>query len=128
MKALLIVSHGSRRQDSNDEVRRLTARIRENSGPAFDHVECAFLELSCPQLDSAIADLADAEASDITVFPYFLAAGTHVHNDIPQIIEEQKANYPGIHFRILPHLGALQGISTLILKHIYASEPASAQL
>jgi sirohydrochlorin ferrochelatase len=33
MKALLIIAHGSRRKDSNDEVRRLADRIRENAGP-----------------------------------------------------------------------------------------------
>lgn len=119
MKALLIVAHGSRRKESNDEVRRLAQRIHENSGPAFDLVTCAFLEISSPQIDSAIADLVDEGASEIRIFPYFLAAGTHVVNDIPRIIEEEKNNYPNIDFEILPHLGALQGISTLILNQIY---------
>ena len=126
MKALLIVAHGSRRKDSNDEVRRLADRIRENSGPAFDFVLCAFLEISCPQLDSAVTDLVIDGASDITVFPYFLSAGTHVANDIPRIIGEERANHPAVHFDILPHLGALQGISSLVLSHIYNSAPQSA--
>jgi len=125
MKALLIVAHGSRRKDSNDEVRRLADRIRENSGPAFDFVTPSFLEISSPQVDSAIADLADEGVTEITVFPYFLAAGSHVFNDIPRIIEEQKELYHTIHFEILPHLGALQGISSLILNHIYKSAPHS---
>jgi sirohydrochlorin ferrochelatase len=125
MKALLIVAHGSRRKDSNDEVRRLADRIREKSGPAFKVVTSAFLEISSPQVDSAIADLADEGATDITVFPYFLAAGTHVFNDIPRITEESKELYPNIHFEILPHLGALQGISSLILNHVYNSAPHS---
>ncbi|WP_372795103.1 sirohydrochlorin chelatase [Pontiella sp.] len=119
MKALLIVAHGSRRKESNDEVRRLAKRIEENSGPAFDMVSSAFLEISSPQIDSAIADLVDAGATKIKVFPYFLAAGTHVVNDIPQQIAEQEANFPDVDFEILPHLGALQGISTLILNQIY---------
>ena len=126
MKALLIVAHGSRRKDSNDEVRRLTNRIRENSGPAFEQVICAFLEISSPQVDSAIADLVDDGATEIKIFPYFLSAGTHVVNDIPRIIDEEKALYPQVRFEILPHLGALQGISTLILKQIYKSAPISA--
>ncbi len=125
MKALLLVAHGSRRKDSNDEVRRLADRIRENSGPAFDFVECAFLEISCPQVDSAINDLAHDGATEITVFPYFLSAGTHVALDVPRIIEEEKANHPTMHFDILPHLGALQGISSLVLNHIYKSAPLS---
>jgi sirohydrochlorin ferrochelatase len=125
MKALLIIAHGSRRKNSNDEVRRLAERIHENAGPNFEFVTSAFLEISSPQVDSAIADLADEGVTEITVFPYFLAAGTHVFNDIPKIIDEEKENYPGIHFEILPHLGALQGISTLILNQIYKSTPVS---
>ncbi len=124
MKALLIIAHGSRRKDSNDEVRRLADRIRENSGPAFGLVVSAFLEISSPQMDSAIADLAEEGATSITVFPYFLAAGTHVVNDLPRIVDEEKETYPNINFEILPYLGALQGISSLILNHIYSSATA----
>ena len=123
MKALLIVAHGCRIKAANDEVRRLAKRIDENSGPAFDLVTSAFLELSSPQVDSAIADLVEEGAKEIKVFPYFLVAGTHAIKNIPRIIEEAKETYPDIHFEILPHLGALQGISTLVLKHIYKSTP-----
>jgi sirohydrochlorin ferrochelatase len=128
MNALLIVAHGSRRKESNEEVRRLARRIEDNSGPAFDLVVPAFLEISSPQVDSAIADLVDEGATSIKVFPYFLAAGTHVVNDIPRMIEEEKEIYPNVHFEILPHLGALQGISTLILKQIYKSTPQNPGL
>lgn len=123
MKALLIVAHGSRRKDSNDEVRRLSDRIGENSGAAFAFVTSAFLEISSPQIDSAIADLTEEGATEITVFPHFLAAGTHVANDIPRIINEAKKLYPDVTFNILPHLGALPGISTMILSHIYKTAP-----
>ncbi|VGO14995.1 Sirohydrochlorin cobaltochelatase [Pontiella desulfatans] len=128
MKALLIVAHGSRRKESNDEVCRLATRIDENSGPAFDLVTSAFLEISSPQIDSAVADLVDSGATEIKVFPYFLAAGTHVVNDIPKLIAEEKENHPNVHFEILPHLGALQGISTLILNQIYKGTPLNPEL
>ena len=128
MKALLIVAHGSRRKESNDEVRRLATRIDENSGPAFDLVASAFLEISSPQIDSAVADLEEDGATTIKVFPYFLAAGTHVVNDIPRLIKEAEEHHPGIHFEILPHLGALQGISTLILNQIYKGVPLNPGL
>lgn len=128
MKALLIVAHGSRRKESNDEVRRLAKRVDENSGPAFDIVSSAFLEISSPQIDSAVADLVEAGATTIKVFPYFLAAGTHVVNDIPRLIKEAEENYAAVHFEILPHLGALQGISTLILNQIYKGAPLNPAL
>ena len=128
MKALLIVAHGSRRKESNDEVRRLATRINENSGPAFDLVTSAFLEISSPQIDSAVHDLVDDGADEIKVFPYFLAAGTHVVSDIPKLIAEEEENYPNVHFEMLPHLGALQGISTLVLNQIYHGTPLNPEL
>jgi len=128
MKALLIVAHGSRRHESNEEVRRLANRIRENAGPAFDSVMCAFLEICSPQIDSAVADLVDEGATEIKVFPYFLSAGTHVVMDVPRLIQEERERHPGVHFEILPHMGALQGISTLILSQIYKGAPAAPQL
>lgn len=128
MKALLIIAHGSRRKESNEEVRRLANRIKENAGPAFDLVMSAFLEISSPQIDSAIADLVDAGVTEIKAFPYFLSAGTHVVHDIPRLIKEQREAYPNVHIEILPHMGALQGISTLILSQIYKGSPASPQL
>ena len=128
MKALLIIAHGSRRKESNDEVRRLANRIKENAGPAFDRVMEAFLEISSPQVDSAIADLIDEGASEIKVFPYFLSAGTHVVNDIPRLLQEERDKFPDVHIEILPHMGALQGISTLIVSQIYKGAPASPEL
>lgn len=128
MKALLIVAHGSRRKESNDEVRRLANRIKENAGPAFDLVMAAFLEISSPQIDSAIADLVDEGATEIKVFPYFISAGTHVVQDIPRIIQEERDMHPNISLEILPHMGALQGISTLILSQIYKGAPAAPHL
>ncbi|WP_372808268.1 sirohydrochlorin chelatase [Pontiella sp.] len=128
MRALLIVAHGSRRKESNEEVRRLAARIKENAGPAFSEVASAFLEISSPQIDSAVADLVKEGAEEIKVFPYFLAAGTHVVDDIPKQIAEAEATYPDVQFELLPHLGGLQGISTLILNQVYHGTPLNPDL
>lgn len=127
MKALLIIAHGSRNQNANDEICRLAERICGDSGTAFDRVAHAFLEIATPQFDSAIANLAAAGIKDITVFPYFLASGAHVADDIPQVIEAAKRVYPQIEFRILPYLGSLKGISNLILRHIAEEPPETGE-
>ena len=119
MKALLIIAEGSRNRNSNDEVRRMVARVHENLGPAFGLATPAFLGLSSPQVDSAVADLVEAGATEIRVLPYFLSANTRVTKDIPAAIDEEKAKYPEIRFGTLPHFGALPGVSTLILNYIY---------
>jgi len=111
--ALLIISHGSRRAASNDEVAELTARVRANAGEMT--VECAFLEITEPTVQQAIDQLAETGVTDIQVFPHFLAAGTHVSRDIPREIEVAKTKHPEITFNLLPHLGSLTELPGLML-------------
>jgi len=115
MKALLVISHGSRRNDSNDEVFRLTNELRKNSGAELPLVACAFLEISEPKVQRAIDELVAQGATEILVFPHFLAAGTHVSRDIPRELETAGTRYPSLTFTLLPHLGALPELPALIL-------------
>jgi sirohydrochlorin ferrochelatase len=118
MKAILIIAHGSRREESNVEVRRLTNAVRLLAGPEIQQVACAFLEITDPKTGEAIDELVRLGITDVLVFPYFLAAGTHVVRDVPRVIEETTKRHPQMTFRILPHLGALDGISELILRQV----------
>ena len=114
--ALLIISHGSRRAASNEEVANLTARVRERSAGMI--VEHAFLEITEPTVQQKIDELAANGVTDIQIFPHFLAAGSHVTSDIPREIESAQKKYPATSFSILPHLGALAELPALILKNI----------
>jgi sirohydrochlorin ferrochelatase len=116
MNALLIISHGSRRAASNEEVFRLTDELRKDSAAELALVACAFLEIAEPKVQSAIDELVEKGATEIRVFPHFLAAGTHVARDIPRELEAAEKRHSGITFTLLPHLGALPGLSSLILK------------
>jgi sirohydrochlorin ferrochelatase len=117
-KALLIISHGSRRATSNEEVFALTRSIRERAGGMT--VECAFLEITEPTVQQKIDELAATGITDIQVFPHFLASGAHVTSDIPREIETARKKYPGLSFETLPHLGALSELPALILKLVEA--------
>ena len=112
-KALLIISHGSRRPVSNEEVQALTARVQKLSGGMT--VECAFLEMTPPSVQQKIDELAAGGVTHIQVFPHFLAAGAHVTSDIPREIETARQKHPGISFSILAHLGSLPELPRLIL-------------
>jgi len=118
--ALLIISHGSRRTASNEEVCALTTRIRELTSERI--VECAFLEMAEPTIQQKIDELAATGATDIQVFPHFLAAGMHVTGDIPREIKIAQNKYPGITFHQLPHLGALSEVPELIFREIRSNK------
>jgi len=118
---LLIIAHGSRRQASNDEVRELGERVRAMRDPAIDRVDVAFLELAEPSIPDGLARCAAEGAREIIVFPYFLAAGTHVANDIPEALAAFSEIHPDIQVRLASHLGASPSLAKTILD--VASQP-----
>lgn len=114
-KHLLMIAHGSRRQASNDEVRQLAERVSQLRGEDIAAVEVAFLELAEPSIPEGLARCAAQGAQEIVVFPYFLAAGTHVVSDIPEAIEAFRAEHPEVHIRLTDHLGASETLPRAIL-------------
>jgi sirohydrochlorin ferrochelatase len=120
MKALLITAHGSRKSQSNEEVRRLALEI-ETMDRDFDIVSHAFIEFTPPFFSDQVAVLVARGATRITVFPYFIAAGTHVTSDIPELIRKAENDHPGVVFILSPHLGGFAGIKRLILDELAAT-------
>jgi sirohydrochlorin ferrochelatase len=123
---LLIVAHGSRRQASNDEVRTLARQLRASNHPYVDAVEVAFLELAEPSIADGLAACVGRGAREIIVFPYFLAAGTHVAVDIPQEIEAFSAKHPQVQITLTPHLGAAPTLPHAILGLVVANQTVAA--
>lgn len=119
MKTLLLVAHGSRRASSNDEVRELTAKLRER-GETFDAIDCAFLELAEPSIPDGIRCLIERGASEVVVLPYFLSAGRHVVEDIPGEIAKVAGDYPDVQIRQAPYLGASEDVISLLLNQAVA--------
>ncbi len=112
---LLIIAHGSRRQASNDEVRRLGERVAGLRSPGIDRVQVAFLELAEPDIAAGLRCCAMAGATEIIVLPYFLAAGTHVAEDIPAELARFADSHPHIQLRLTAHLGASAALPRAML-------------
>ncbi len=105
MNALLIVSHGSRRAQSNSEITDLTDKVRPLLKGNFQFVCTAFLELAEPSIPEGIAHCINQGAERILLLPYFLAAGRHVSVDIPAIVEKARVKYPSLSINIADHIG-----------------------
>ncbi len=114
-RALLIAAHGSRRQQSNDEIKRLAAKVEQQVAAAFDWVEHAFLELAEPSIETGIERCVALGAAEVVVLPYFLSAGRHVAEDIPAIISSKQRQHREIEIRLTNYLGAAQIMPTLIM-------------
>jgi sirohydrochlorin ferrochelatase len=103
-RGVLVVGHGSRRAEANEDVREATVRISERGD--FGLVEPAFLEIEHPNITEGFARLVQRGARDITVHPYFLSPGRHTRGDIPLKVSEAASHYPGINYRITEPLSA----------------------
>ena len=106
MKALLLVAHGSRRQQSNDEVDKLAEQLRERCGQEYQIVHAAFLELADTLIPDGIRRCAKEGATEIVVLPYFLNSGRHVVTDIPEEVDSVRDELPGVDIKLASHLGA----------------------
>ena len=116
MNALLLVAHGSRKESSNTEVKQLALQMQRLTDGKFDLVKHGFLELAEPSIPGAIDDCVNCGATHITVVPYFLSAGRHVTEDIPEEIAIGQKNNPAVEITVSGYLGARSEIAELLIK------------
>lgn len=114
MQALLIVAHGSRRAESNDEVRALAQQVARLTDDQYHLVGSAFLELAEPSIPDGIQHCIDQGATSITIMPFFLSAGRHVVTDVPTLVREKQQQHPHLQIRIAPYLGVSSLMPQLI--------------
>lgn len=114
---VILIAHGSRLAASNDEVVRFAERIGAalQASGAYDRVGYAFLELADPSIPQAIDQAVAGGAGQVDLFPYFLAAGRHVAEDIPAIVTDRQAVHPEVGFQVLDHLGAWRSLPDLVV-------------
>ncbi len=63
MHILLLVAHGSRREESNIEIESLSKKISRLEPKEFDKVMPAFLEFASPSIPEAIKECTEVGAT-----------------------------------------------------------------
>ena len=101
--AVLLIAHGSRRQEANDDLARLAEMIRSKG--LYPIVEIAYLDIAEPTIGSAAAACVASGARRVKMLPYFLSAGAHVVDDLERHRCDLSAQYPQTVFELCPPLG-----------------------
>ena len=122
MKALLLIAHGSRRKQSNEEVVVLAENLKQNCAEQYNIIHAGFLELAETLIPDGIKKCVDDGATSIIVLPYFLNSGRHVVEDIPQIVGETRPDYPEVDIKVAQHLGASGLMMDLLISSANATE------
>jgi sirohydrochlorin cobaltochelatase len=74
----------------------------------------AFLEYTTPTLEQAIDDMVSAGVTQITVVPVFLAVGSHVRKDLPNLLEAARLKHPDLTLQASAAIGEQHAIQEAI--------------
>lgn len=121
-RGIILIDHGSRRKEANAALETMARYLEEelSEHEVEDHlVRVAHMELLAPTLEDAARALAAEGAREIIVFPYFLADGRHVSEDIPQQIEALKEVFPELQLTLLGPLGPDRALAKLIAARLF---------
>jgi len=100
---VILVDHGSRREESNRLLVEVVRHFSESSGLPL--VEPAHMELAEPSIATAFARCVERGAKTVVVFPYFLLPGRHWYEDIPRLTADAAKSHPGVEFLVTAPFG-----------------------
>ncbi|WP_332630555.1 sirohydrochlorin chelatase [Halalkalibacter flavus] len=97
MKAVLLVGHGSRDPEGNEQVRKMIDELTSQLDSSL-LVETCFLEFEKPTIEQGIQACVEKGAASVYVIPLMLLAAGHSKIHIPAAIDEAKKKYPHVQF------------------------------
>jgi sirohydrochlorin ferrochelatase len=113
---VILVDHGSRREESNALLLDVVRDFAANSG--YEIVEPAHMELAEPSIATAFARCVERGATTVVVFPYFLLPGRHWNEDIPRLAAAAAAQHTGVRFLVTAPFGMHPLMAVVIQQRI----------
>lgn len=114
--AILLVAHGSRVPESNQDVKRIATMVKEFGD--YDIVEVSFREKQSPDIQEGIDTCVARGAERILLVPYFLSLGSHVLEDLPREMDQGRLRHPGVEMAMSKHLGVHKRLAKLVVDRI----------
>ncbi len=100
---VIIVDHGSRREESNALLMEVAEMFHQRSGYAI--VEPAHMDLAEPTIAEAFDRCVARGAKMVVIHPYFLLPGRHWRRDVPALAAEAATRHPNVPFLVTAPLG-----------------------
>src|SRR5687768_7363257 len=130
MKAILLIDHGSVRQEANAMLESVAALVRKIAGPGVI-VHAAHMELAKPTIASGFRHCVEDRATEVIAFPYMLSPGKHSTRDIPRLVAEAAAAFLKVTYRVTDAFGVHEKLADVVLGRTgvvaagHASAPSS---
>ena len=140
-KVLVVVSHGSKRKESDQEFKNFIKKLKQINSESknsekfvslavisdevgssdlsgsYAEIKGACLEFASPQLETVIEDLLKERYEHFDILPLFIFAGYHVRQDIPERMEKLKNRFEQLNYNVLDHPAAADDFVPYIFAH-----------
>jgi sirohydrochlorin cobaltochelatase len=103
MKGIVLFGHGARNPEWAKPFHAIRDVLTTRAPQVL--VELGFLEAMRPTFDEAIDTLVASGVTEISVVPIFLATGSHIAKDLPQLAANAMDRHPEIAIDIVPPAG-----------------------
>jgi sirohydrochlorin ferrochelatase len=114
--AVLLIAHGSRRSEANDDLVKLANLISAHG--EYELVEVSYLEITSPTIHQGGQLCVERGATQVLMMPYFLSAGVHVVNDLKTSRDQLAREFPSVEFILCPHLGLHPLMADIVLSRL----------
>lgn len=111
---IILFAHGSRDALWRLPIEAVADRMRALSPDVL--VDCAYLELTEPDLQETVKGMALKSIQHISIVPMFLGVGRHAREDLPVLVRNLKVLYPHIHFELRKAIGEEMAITDAMAK------------
>jgi sirohydrochlorin ferrochelatase len=115
---IIIVDHGSRRDESNRMLEEIASLFAKRFAQKFEIVEAAHMEIVEPSIATSYDKCVKRGAQRVVVCPFFLGPGKHWTQDIPRLAAEAAKLHPGTQYHVTKPLGIDDLILDLLEKRI----------
>jgi sirohydrochlorin ferrochelatase len=115
MKSILLIDHGSRRDEANEMLGSMADLVQRHAGDGVI-VRYAHMELAEPSIASGFRACVAAGATEVVAFPYMLSPGKHSTADIPRLVADAAKEFPHVAFSVTPAFGLHEHLAEVVLE------------
>ncbi len=118
-KAIILLGHGSRAASAADDMEEIARRLREKLD--YEIIETCQMSGRGEHFPEVFDRCIARGAESILVLPYFLHRGVHVLQDVPEMMREKAAAFPGVKVVLGKNLGFDECLVDLVIKRLMES-------
>ena len=119
-RAVILFGHGSRVPGASDDMEKVAMRMRARLGGTL--IETCSMSKLGPHFPEIFDRCVVHGATEILVMPYFLHAGMHMIEDIPDILREKVKDHPHVKLIFGKNLGFDESLVELLLRRVGESK------